>query len=340
MWAGLFLVLAGVLAYSNSLRGAFVFDDDVWIVQNPALRHVGLPGTGRRRMVPIYSLKLNYALGGLHVEGYHLVNVALHLLTGLTLWGLLRRTLRGPRLRERFGRAGDVLALTVALLWLLHPLQTQAVDYIVQRMEVMMALGYLLMLYAVARMAAASGTRRIWLWGGVAWLSCLLGMLSKEVMVSATLVAIVYDRFFFAESWRELLRKRCGLYLAMIATRGVYPLLGLSELTSGGDSLGFSFAPMTPGRYLLAQPPVILHYLRLVIWPHPLVFDYGSVMLPGAGYAGLCATLLVLLLAAMDKDKQAVVQYRRALVLALADGRQEMVSWINAQIEACSGGRP
>jgi tetratricopeptide (TPR) repeat protein len=247
-------------------------------------------------MVAAYSFALSYTCGGLHVEGYHVVNVALHLLTGLTLWGLLRRTLRGPKLRQRFGRAGDALALAVALLWLLHPLQTQAVDYIVQRMEIMMALGYLLTLYAVARMAEASRARRIWLWGGAAWLSCLLGMLSKEVMVSAPLVAIVFDRVFFAASWRQLIRRRGVLYLALLATLGVYPLLGLSELGVGGVKLGFSFTPMTPGRYLLAQPPVILHYLRLAIWPHRLIFDYGSGVLPGVGYAGLCAAMLALLL--------------------------------------------
>jgi Flp pilus assembly protein TadD len=291
----LVLVVAGLLAYSNSFGGAWVFDDQVWIVQNPAVRHLGLPGAGRRRMVATYSLALNYAVGGLHVGGYHAVNLALHLLAGLTLWGLLRRTLRGPKLRPRFGAAAEGLALAVALLWLLHPLQTQAVDYIVQRMEVLMALGYLLTLYAVARMAQSP---RPWLWGAVAWLACLLGMLSKEVMVSAPLLAIVYDRIFLASSWRAVFRKRGGLYLALAALWGVYPLLGMSELTSSSSTLGFGFEKMTTGAYLLHQPAVLLHYLRLVFWPHPLVFDYGSGIIPGLGPVVPCTVVLVLLLTA------------------------------------------
>jgi Flp pilus assembly protein TadD len=306
----LLLAAAGVAAYADSSGGAFVLDDQFWIVENPAAHHLGLPALGRR-MVAMYSLALNYHWGGLHVGGYHAVNLALHLLAGLTLWGLLRRTLRGPALRGRLGAAADVLAPAVALLWLVHPLQTQAVDYVVQRMEVGMALCYLLTLYAVARAAAASQmTRpgRAWLWGVAAWISCMLGMLTKEVMVTAPLLAIVYDRVFFADSWRELCRKRGWLYLALAATWAVFPLLGVSELTSSAGSLGLSFEPVTTRQYLLAQPAVILHYLRLVFWPQPLIFDYGSGVLPaaltgipgvpGVAYPAACAILLGLLVVA------------------------------------------
>jgi tetratricopeptide (TPR) repeat protein len=289
-----------------------VLDDQVWITQNPALRHLGLPGVagipgvtgvpgaGGRRLVSVYTLMLNYGVGGLHVEGYHAVNVSLHLLTGLVLWGLLRRTLRSPALRNGFAGVGDGLAAAVALLWLVHPLQTQAVDYTVQRMEVMMAMFYLLTLYAVARSAGAERGVRRWLWCAVAWVCCALGMLSKEVMIGAPLVAVVYDRVFFARSWREVFRRRWLLYLGLAVSWGLYPLLGLSELTApaSGGSLGFSFAPMSRAVYLGAQPAVIAHYLRLVFWPHPLVFDYGNGVLTGFELTAGCGVLLGLMLAA------------------------------------------
>jgi tetratricopeptide (TPR) repeat protein len=123
-------------------------------------------------------------------------------------------------------------------------------------------------------------------------------MLSKEVMVSAPLLAIVYDRIFLASSWRAVFRKRGGLYLALAALWGVYPLLGMSELTSSSSTLGFGFEKMTTGAYLLHQPAVLLHYLRLVFWPHPLVFDYGSGIIPGLGPVVPCTVVLVLLLTA------------------------------------------
>src|SRR5207247_143004 len=97
---------------------------------------------------------------GYEVWSYHAVNLAIHLGAGLCLFGLVRRTLRAPRLAERLGDAADGLALMTATLWLLHPLQTESVTYVVQRAESLMGLFYLLTLLAFARSVAPHEANR------------------------------------------------------------------------------------------------------------------------------------------------------------------------------------
>ena len=156
--AGLLLALGIVLAYMTGFRGVFVFDDLHAIVDNPTIRDLSRPGQvllapaeggtiGGRPVVNL-TLALNHAAGGLDPRGYHAVNLLIHVLAGLTLFGLVRRTLlRLPR----FAADALPLALAVAALWALHPLQTAAVTYLVQRAESLMGLFYLLTLYCFVR---------------------------------------------------------------------------------------------------------------------------------------------------------------------------------------------
>ena len=114
---------------------------------------------------------------------------------------------------QRFGGAATPLALAIALLWAVHPLQTESVTYIVQRAESLVGLFYLLTLYCFIRGAGGSARPVCWYAGSA--LACLLGMASKEVMVSAPLIVLLYDRAFLAGSFREAWRRRWGLYLAL-----------------------------------------------------------------------------------------------------------------------------
>jgi hypothetical protein len=150
------ILVAGLWAYHNSFRAPLIFDDAFSITRNPHIRHLwpiwdalspaSKSFVGGRPIVNL-SLALNYALGGLAVRGYHVFNLAIHLLAGLTLYGIVRRTLLRPGLSERFGASAEWIALAVALLWTVHPLQTEAVTYISQRCESLMGLFYLLTLY-------------------------------------------------------------------------------------------------------------------------------------------------------------------------------------------------
>jgi len=160
------LILAALGAYSNSFKVSFLLDDSSSISDNSSIRQLGRigdvlspPATGTTAARPLLNLSfaLNYAVSGLSVPGYHAVNLLIHICAGLALLGIVRRTLLSPGLRHRYGEAALPLAAFAALLWTLHPLQTEAVTYISQRAESLMGLFYLLTLYCFIRADVGRG---------------------------------------------------------------------------------------------------------------------------------------------------------------------------------------
>lgn len=297
-WGPALIAAAGIAAYANSLTGPFIFDDMPAIVQNPFIRHLwpirfalSAPPTAQpvvQRPVIALSLALNYAAGGLHVWGYHAVNLIMHLLTACVFFGVLRRTLRSPALQVRYGRQADGLALAASLIWTVHPLLTESVTYVTQRTESLMGLWYLLTLYAVIRSAEPPNLRR---WHAAAVGACLLGMGTKQTMLTAPLAVWCYDRTFLAGSFRDALRRRRGLYAGLAATWGV--LAALIALGPQVTTAGMFLERLRLWDYLATQPGVILHYLRLAVWPHPLVIAYDWPTARAAGEIVL-PTLIVL----------------------------------------------
>jgi tetratricopeptide (TPR) repeat protein len=295
--AGL-IVVAGLCVYANSFEGPFVYDDLICIVDNPCIRQLWPLGpvlfppfqgtTVTNRPLLNLSLAINYRLGGEKVWGYHAANLAIHLACGLLLLGIVRRTLELPVLKGRFGEAAWGLAAAIALLWTVHPLQTESVTYIIQRAESLSALFQLLALYGVVR--GSQSSRRAW-WYVVAVGACFLGVAVKEIAITAPLVVLLYDRTFLAESFGKALRRRWGLYVGLFAAWGF--LLCLLAGT-GVPKLKEELGPMGQWAYIRSEPGVILHYLRLSVWPHPLCFNYEwpvastwGEILPGALGVGL-----------------------------------------------------
>jgi Tfp pilus assembly protein PilF len=316
------LVLTVVLVYLGSLDGAFVFDDVPAILENPTLRHPGdlaavlappgdQAGTVGGRPVLNLSLAFNYALSGTRTRGYHVLNLAIHVAAALLLFGLIRRTLdrdgdcpgatgvalrRGNRLpwKSPWSHLDNLLiAFFASLFWAVHPLQTEAVTYVVQRAESLMGLFYLLTLYCFARhagsdnaavpprAAAASQGAGRGIWAVLAVLACLLGMATKEVMVSAPLVVLLYDCTFVAGSVSGAWRQRRGLYLGLAATWVVLAVL-VANTHGRGGSVGFA-APAAVWPYVLTQCKAIVRYLWLAVWPDRLVFDYGTALVQHPG---------------------------------------------------------
>jgi len=298
-WAGLLcaaaLAAAAVAAYSQTFAVPLLYDDTPTIAGNPTIRHwervLAPPNdtTAGGRPVLNLSLAINYALGGTSVWGYHALNLSIHVAAGLALFGIIRRT----RAKGE-GRAALAVAFSTSLLWLLHPLQTEAVTYIVQRAESLMGLFYLLTLYGFIRGAQAAG-RSAPLWFGLCVACCAMGMGTKEVMASAPLVVLLYDRTFVAGSFKEAFRCRLRVHAALAATWLLLAFLVISSHGRGGTA--GSGAGVEAWRYGLTQFQAIARYLRLCFWPHPLVFDYGTTLArPSLGLLAR-ASLVILLMA-------------------------------------------
>ncbi|HWA10348.1 MAG TPA: tetratricopeptide repeat protein [Opitutaceae bacterium] len=300
---GAAIIAGGVLlAYANTLHAPFVFDDLFSVRDNPTIQHLARSWhppedngsiTVAGRPLLNFSLALNYAVSGLDPWSYHALNLVIHVLAALTLFGLVRRTLLRPVLAPKFGAAAGSLAWLVAWLWALHPLQTEAVTYVIQRAESLMGLFFLLTLYGFVRSVE---TERGGKWQAVAVGSCLLGVATKELTALAPIVVFLYDRTFVSGSFREAWRRHRWRHLSLLATW--LPLFWLL-LSTGGDR-GGSFQ-LTDGRvwvgHALTQFEAVTRYLGLSLWPHPLVFDYGLIVPPSLGVALVWALPVLALLA-------------------------------------------
>ncbi len=314
------IVAAGLAAYHNSFSGPFVFDDAPTIQDNGTIRHLwpvwdafrpphnGSTADGR----PLLNLSfaLNYAIGGTDVRGYHVVNLAIHLLAGLVLFGIVRRTIAkgsGPEFCNELQNSGPdpfLFAFAVALIWTVHPLATESVTFISDRAESLMGLFYLLTLYCFVkgvRLQTLTSAAEVnvcsltpWAWFVPSVLCCFLGMATKEVMVTAPVLVLLYDRTFVAGTFRDALR---GRWLVHAGLASSWLLLGLLVRAMGGNRgqvAGFGTA-VPWWAYMLTQCRAIVRYLRLAVWPHPLVFDYGRDLVRSP-MAVLPQALLLLLL--------------------------------------------
>jgi tetratricopeptide (TPR) repeat protein len=272
------IVLAALAVYYNCFVVPFILDDPSSVASNASIRHLwpiwdalSPPANSVVGGRPVLNLTLavNYALGGTAVWGYHAVNLAIHILSGLTLYGVVRRTLSHPPLRGRFGVSAMRLALAVAVLWTVHPLQTEAVTYVSERAESLMGMFYLLTLYCFIR--GTESPRSAW-WFTLSVVACLLGMGSKEVMVTAPLMVLLYDRTFVSGSLRGSWTRHRWLHLGLTST---WLLLGYLMTGLHYHGVGYGLG-ITWWAYSLTECRTVIRYLWLALWPHPLVFDYGQ----------------------------------------------------------------
>jgi tetratricopeptide (TPR) repeat protein len=285
-----FVVLAVLIGaiYGRAAHAPFVHDDNTSVLNNPSIVRLwpllgtaDSPGpltpprdavTSGRPLVNL-SLALNYRLGGHDTLGYHVVNIVIHVLASILLYGLVRRTLMLDCLRAHFGNASAQLGLAVAFVWAIHPLQTDSVEYVSQRTESMMGLFYLATLYASLRYFSAKTRPRKVVAAAAATLACLSGMACKEVMVSAPLMVLLFDRTFVSGSIPGALKKSWPLYAGLAS--GWILLLALNIDAPRSQAAGLS-AGLPAYVWWFTQAKVIALYLKLSFWPWPLVIHHAT----------------------------------------------------------------
>ncbi len=276
--AAFFLILVSVLiAYSNTFNASFHFDDTPAIVDNYSIKHMNFDSIVNtlkaNRGVVMFSLMINYALGGLNVVGYHVFNILVHALNSMFVYLLILWTLSLPLLMGKYGSRSRRMALFGALLFAVHPVQTESVTYIITRTELLATFFYL-----SSFLLFIQGVRKQnFLYHVGAGVTAVLAANSKEWAVTLPAVLFVYDYLFLAEGSFKAVLSRWMSYVLVALSWGVvaYHL----DLTSGGSNaaVGFSVVTtsgITKGTYLLTSFNVIWTYIRLLFLPINQNLDY------------------------------------------------------------------
>ncbi len=310
----LLLLLLGLVAYAETFCGGFHFDDFPRIVENDAIVDLTALGTiyayCKERFLTYLSLALNYQIGKLDPTGYHIFNFFVHYVAALFLYFLFLETLKTPALAGtewKFSKRGA--ALLVAGVFLLHPLQTQSVTYIIQRAESMAGMFYLAALFFYVKARLAESPRRVWACYLLVVLSALGAAFSKETAVTLPVLIVAFEVLFFKASIFRLVGNRVIIFTLIPAGMIVAYKLGLLVQRGFYYDSGISF---TRSQYLLTQFSVLVTYLRLFFWPagQNLDWDYpvAVTLFNFRTFASLCLLLAVALLA--------VAAYRRSRLLS------------------------
>lgn len=282
------LVVVGMLVYSNNYRCSWHFDDLSYIVNNPTIRtltdfwsiweRLSAPG----RTVVLYTFALNYHFGKTDVFGYHIINNGIHIITALLVYWMCKQLFQTPRVKNS-AIAGhkETLSLFIALVFLTHPIQTQAVTYICQRFASLATLFYIAAMscYLKARL----GTRVKLTFFFLSALAAVLGMFSKQITITLPISVLLTEWLFFAKTdqWRRIFNWRILipvlLFLLIIPALYSFNVKGMLSIThksSGshhGDLINAYYYPLT-------QLRVIPTYFRLLIFPigQNLLFDFPA----------------------------------------------------------------
>ena len=282
-------LIAGValLAYSNTFHVPFHFDDRPNITQNPNVqikvfswdrieRLIKYTYKESIRVFSYFTFALNYYFGGFNVFGYHLVNFLIHIASGIFLYAFLLLTFNLPSLKEKYGSISYKVALFTSLIFIAHPIQTQSVTYIVQRMASMAGMFYLLSLVLYIKGRLSTGWPRVFYFGGMV-LSYLLGVFSKENVAILPLFVALYEFYFFQNL--DLSPRGKKILLALIA---ILLVLGIFGFIIWGKRYinviieGYAYRTFTMSERVLTQFRIVLYYVTLLLYPHPsrLNLDY------------------------------------------------------------------
>ena len=281
------IAVVALLAYSNTFHVPFQFDDQLNITQNPNIQIKSFSWDRLERLVKntykesirifsFFTLALNYYFGELNVFGYHLVNFLIHVASGIFLYWFLILTFNLPSLKEKYGSISYKVALFSSLIFICHPIQTQSVTYIVQRMSSMAGMFYLLSLVLYIKGRLSFGRTRFFYFGAMV-LTYLLGVFSKENAAILPLFVALYEFYFFQNF--DLSPKGRKILISLIA---VLLILGAFGLLLWGERYinviieGYRFRTFTMSERVLTQFRVVLYYLSLLLYPHPsrLNLDY------------------------------------------------------------------
>jgi len=329
----LLLAGAGFLIYSNTLDSPFVFDAKSYILDDTAIRMTdfsweqvktaAFESVPKKRFLDNLSFAFNYYFDQYDVFGYHLVNIAIHVLCAICLLFFVKTTLaRTPAGRSELpaGMAPGTVALLTALLWLAYPIHTGAVTYIVQRMTSLAVMFFILCLwlYVLGRLAwQAHGLSRrsIALFAGC-MLAGLCAFATKQNTATLPIVILIYE-FFFFQDLKVNITRRQALWLA----GGTLVFAAIALFYLGENPLdrilsSYTRREFTLGERVMTEWRIIIYYISLFFWPAPwrlnLDYDYPlsyHLTNPSVTLVALLAILGMLLLVIFIARRHRIIAF-------------------------------
>ena len=281
-WLAIAIVTTlGIIIYSNTFDCSFQFDDMPNIVFNTKLKTTSMFDIwqySQNRFTGFYSLALNYHYGQLNVWGYHLVNLVIHLINAALIYWLVLLMFGTPVLKNHeAAKNKNMIAFIVALLFVAHPLATQSVTYIIQRLASMVTMFYLLSLALYVKGRITENAIVKYLCFPASFLAAILALLSKENAYTLPFAILLFEICFIQTrkisfQWKD---KRLLLIIAVILA---VVLIAISRFSVAvfqpiAPSLGNSYT-ITSSNYLLTQFSVIVKYISLLLVPINLNLDY------------------------------------------------------------------
>lgn len=266
-----------LIAYSNTFTSSFHFDDYPAINENPNIRHLTMENImtilrGGRPVVNL-SIMLNYQLNGMNVVGYHIFNIATHILNSIMVYFLVLGTLTLPQFLDRYQGKAKWMALFCALLFGVHPIQTESVTYIISRSELLATFFYLAAFLLLIRGARS----RNFLYAIGVMIASVLAVSSKEWAVTLPALLVLYDFLFLAEGKVKQVLSR-WYYYVLAALTWILVIQKLNLFATGGTAgVGFNIVSttgVTAKSYLYTSFNVIWTYIRLLFLPINQNLDY------------------------------------------------------------------
>ena len=274
----LFLPAIVFMIYSNAFKTPFLFDDVKNIQQNSHIRltEINLQNLKRtllespssNRPVAVLSFALNYYFDEYRVGGYHLVNILIHIVTGLLLYFLLKTMMRIPSINFT-DKHHDWIPFFTVLIWLVHPIQTQSVTYIVQRMNSLATMFYILslLLYVQARLTKRRRKMQLLFTGSI--LAGVLAIGSKEIAATLPFFIFLLEWFFFQDLKKVWLKHRILPFSGLLILLVIFMLVFLGSHPFEKILNGYRGFDFTLSQRVLTEFRVVIYYISLLIFPLP-----------------------------------------------------------------------
>ena len=281
----LFALLVSAI-YFQTLEAPFAFDDERRIEENRHIRLTVLSPinivkagfkSSKTRPIAYITFALNYYFGQYDPVGYHIVNMLVHIFSGGFLFLFIWTTFKTPALRGLYQHS-NLIAFLAAAIWLVHPVQTQSVTYIIQRMNSMASMLFILSFWSYTRGRLAQGNHKRWLWYTGSTLAWLVSLGCKQITVTLPLLVFIYEWYFFQDLSRDWLKRSLKWILGITVLIGIVALIytDFSPFEKLSRFRDFSSNEFTLAQRALTQLRVVIYYISLLLYPHParLNLDY------------------------------------------------------------------